>query len=224
MNTKLATSLLALTVVLSPSLASATDIFNQGSANDLIVGKEPAKVSWSGVSIGAGANYSMVNHEFEAEGFSFDGLSSDGFQGCGILGFQKQSGQIVFGAEGRGCHGDVSTELTYGPLEASLDLDYSYAAYGKLGVARGPWLLSALLGYKWQHYELTGNDDDTIGGLSGGLLLETKLDDAGHLNFGLEILYTDFENQDAEIFCEKFKILPSQIEAGARLTYTIPVQ
>lgn len=190
------------------------------NASDLLDGLNDtapaqARVDWSGVVIGGSVGYTTFNHELVAPGFSFDGISSDGLNGCAILGVQKQAYQFVYGIEGHGCYGDVSTDLTLGPIQASLDFDYSYAVYAKLGIARGPWLASVLGGYKWQHYEL-GATDDTIEGLSGGGALEVKLDDSGDLGLGLEGIYTEYEDQGSGL-----KVKPSSFDAKLRLTYTI---
>lgn len=208
------------------ALFAASFFAAPAGASDLFDGlNDPAEqyqtqTDWSGAYIGGLVGYSLVNYELEAVGFpaSFDGISGRGFQGCGIIGAQKQMGTIVFGLEGRGCGSNISTEATFGASSASLELDYSYAPYAKLGVAFGDGLASALFGYKWQHAESAAlSFDDTIEGFSGGILLEHKLGDSGHWNLGFEMLYTQFEEQDATIL----NIDPTQYEGNIRLTYTI---
>ncbi|HKJ63726.1 MAG TPA: hypothetical protein VKA94_17285 [Hyphomicrobiales bacterium] len=208
------------------------------NATDLLDGlNDPAPqgtaVNWSGVVFGGNIGYTTFNHELDGDfdvdlgkasylGFiNFDGISSDGINGCGIIALQKQAYQLVYGIEGHGCYGNVSTdlEIVVGDLvdeKESLELDYSYAVYGKIGIARGPWLASLLGGYKWQHYEL-GESDDTVGGLSGGGVLEVKLDDAGNVGLGLEGIYTDYDTQGDE----DLKIKSSSFDAKLRLTYTL---
>ena len=107
MRLKLATSLLALTVVLSPSFASATDVYSPtGSANDLIVGKEPAK-SWAGPYIGIHGGYAWADRQtslndgfaskvFDPEAVEFD---NEGWLGGVQVGFNAQTGRVVFGLE-----------------------------------------------------------------------------------------------------------------------------
>lgn len=201
------------------ALAAASFFALSANATDLLEYHQE-QTDWSGGYIGGLIGYSLVNYELEAVGFpaSFDGISGRGFQGCGIVGAQKQKGIIVFGVEGRGCRSNTSTEVTFGPNKASLDLDYSYSPYAKFGVAFGDGLVSALFGYKWQHAESTAlNFDDTVDGFSGGILLEHKLGDNSNWNLGFEMLFTQFEKQDAVIL----NIDPTQYEGGLRLTYTI---
>ena len=126
---------------------------------------------------------------------------------------------FVVGAEGRGCLAEISTDLSFGASEASLELDHSYSLYAKAGISHGSVLTSLLGGYRWQHYDLSGpgfSFDDTIGGLSGGVMIEKKLDAAGNWNLGLETMFTQFEEQDAAIL----NIDPTLFEGNLRLTYT----
>lgn len=218
MKSQVSAIALASVLALSASFSALSADLGK-TAGDPTSASYEAPVSWTGFTIGAGVNYSMLNHEISTEGFEFDGISSDGVQGVAIIGYQQQLGNLLAGVEGRGWYGDVSTDLTLGDESASLELDYAYAVYAKLGVARGAWAFSGLAGYKWQHYELTGGEDDTVGGFSGGVLVETKLDD--RWNLGLDVLYTRYDDQEFEAFCRDFKLEPSQLEATLRLTYQI---
>lgn len=208
---------LAAAFLASAGGAGAADIYGGASTKD--DGYQPDHVAWDGIIVGGSIGYGAANYELSTPGFSFDGISGRGFQGCGILGAQQQAGRFVFGVEGRGCVGEVSTDLTVGPNEESLELDHSYSVYAKAGIAHGSVLTSVLGGYRWQHYDLSGpgfSFDDTVGGLSGGIMIEKKLDAAGNWNLGLETLFTQFDDQDAQIL----NIDPTLFEGNLRLTYT----
>lgn len=198
--------------------AQAVDLNDNNPAGYAREYQAPKK-SFSGFYFGGATGYGAVNYELDAPGFNFDGISGRGFQGCGIAGAQRQMGVFVVGVEGRGCIGNISTDLEIGGFSASLELDHSYAPYAKFGVAHGDVLTSALLGYRWQHYEVNAGSfsyDDTVDGFSGGLMIEKRLDDAGNWNIGLETLFTQFDEQDASIV----GIDPTLFEGNIRLTYT----
>ena len=241
---QLKTALVASLVAAMATTATAADIYSGESMKDTPTRGGGYAIDWSGAYFGVGAGYSIANTEItgiaeEDYGFSFDGISSDGFTGCGILGAQKQAGQIVFGVEGRGCWGNVSTDVSIegqrfdGPVltkeAVSGDVSgsivkgrYSYAAYGKLGVARGSWLVSILAGYKWQNVESDfWAGDETISGLSGGAMIEVKLGDEGRWNLGLEAIATQYntEHLGSEWFDIDLDTL--EITPALRLTYQI---
>jgi hypothetical protein len=217
----LSTSAIALIAAASLSgSALAADVLDRQYEDKYADQPAGVHVDWSGVYVGGAIGYGLANYELEGNGFpfSFDGISGNGFQGCGIVGAQRQMGIMVAGLEGRGCGANISTGLKIGANEASFELDYSYAAYAKLGLAQDDFLVSALAGYKWQHVSLDAfNFDDTIEGFSGGLLVENKLDEAGRWNLGFEMLFTQFEEQDAVIL----NIDPTEYEGNIRLTYTL---
>ena len=195
----------------STPAAHATDLF--GSDNPGYA--QPARVNWTGAYLGLSAGYSIFNNEVSAFGSSFDGISSDGFNGCGIVGAQKQAGVIVIGIEGRGCLSNISTELTTPGGSFEVNGDYSYAGYGKIGIAHGNGLFSFLGGYQLKHYEVTGGFDDTIGGISGGLSAEFGLDDRNHWILGVEGFATKYEDQTFG----PVTVDPLELNAAARLTY-----
>jgi hypothetical protein len=219
-NLLTSTSIAALATLFAVSApANAADVYDGRTPSDAYVQDGPEPGNWSGGFVGGALGYGAANYELSGPGFNFDGISGRGVQGCGIIGAQQQAGVFVVGAEGRGCLAEISTDLTVGPAEASLELDHSYSLYAKAGVAHGSVLTSLLGGYRWQHYEASApgfSFDDTIGGLSGGLLIEKKLDAAGRWNLGLEGIFTQFEEQDAAIL----NIDPSLFESNLRLTYT----
>ncbi|HKJ62163.1 MAG TPA: hypothetical protein VKA94_09255 [Hyphomicrobiales bacterium] len=194
--------------------ANASDLGIDGRTDLYEPAPTQAVVDWSGIVLGGIVGYNIVNYDLEHPHFTFDGVSGRGFQGCGLLGVQKQAGIIVIGVEGRGCGSNTATDLN----GKDLDLDYSYAGYGKIGVADDDFLASILAGYAWQHVEFApANFDDTIEGFSGGIVFEHKLGSDNSWAIGLEGLFTQFEEQEAK----SLNIDPTKYEANIRLTYTI---
>lgn len=219
MKSLTATSIAALASIFIVSApAQAADVY-QGERTTPADAYAGPVISWTGVVVGGSVGYGAANYELDFPGVNFDGISGRGFSGCGIIGAQQQVGVFVFGAEGRGCLSDITTELNTIAGDASLTLDNSYSVYGKGGIAHGTVLTSLLLGARWQHYEASGfggSADDTVFGISGGILFEKKIDDAGRWNVGLDGLFTQFDEQEAAIL----NIDPTLLETNLRLTYT----
>lgn len=218
MKRNLSTSIVALATVFTLSTPALAADVNSGVYTPPDAYVQPP-ISWGGVVAGGAVGYGAANYELSIPGASFDGISGRGLSGCGIVGVQKQSGIVVFGAEGRGCVADISTDLTVGAQSASLELDHSYSAYAKAGIAHGTVLTSLLAGARWQHYDLSGpgfSFDDTVFGISGGVMIEKKVDLEGKWNLGLETIFTQFDEQEAGIL----NIDPTLFEGNLRLTYT----
>jgi outer membrane immunogenic protein len=110
---------------------------------------------YAGLNLGGGWGDSDVTYpNFPASNSSPD---LGGVVGGGQLGFNKQWGSLVLGAEVTFTNGPRANELTVGGNERqSVDVDFVFQALGRIGYAWGPTLLYALGGYA------AGNVDERL--------------------------------------------------------------
>jgi hypothetical protein len=186
---------LGLAAVLLAGPAGAADL---GSYKDAPGGdRRETALSWTGFFVGGSAGYSIYNTAMNLGGFEIDGIGSEGFNGCGIVGARRQLGSVVGGIEGRGCISNISTDLSIGGVSiAGFDQDYSAAAYLTAGVNVFGGLGSLVGGYKIAHVNgsgLLGGLDEQFQGFSGGLMWETKI--TPNMNLGLEALYDKYDEK-----------------------------
>ena len=163
------TSVVALIATfLAAAPASATDIYHQGSANDLVVDAPAPAKSWTGPYIGIGVGYEAFRTEgsFEYDTFEYhngkghyhktgtEAFGYDTFDGnvivTGRIGYDQQSGQVVFGAFVEGNWLNIDSALG--------DAEWSYAGGGRLGLLCGGAL--CYLNGGWEFIELDGADID----------------------------------------------------------------
>jgi outer membrane immunogenic protein len=218
-STRLAAGVALGALMIAAPIASkvfAADVFERAaSMKDGF--PEPRAIDWTGFFVGGAVGYTMANTEASYGGFAtLDGIGSEGFNGCGIIGARKDFGLIVAGVEGRGCVSNIETDLSLGGTSvAGYESDYSYAGYGSVGVQTFGGLLSGIVGYKVAHVEgsgiLSGYEED-FGGVSFGAVYETKL--TNRLNLGLEAIYDMYEEQTYG----PITVDPSALNVGLRLT------
>lgn len=195
----------------------AADIYG-GSTKDAPGPDLTRALNWTGFYVGGSVGYAMANTALDIGGFAeLDGIGSEGFQGCGIVGARRQFGVMVVGLEGRGCVSKIETDLSIGGTSvAGYEEDYSYAGYVTIGTHAFGGLASLAGGLKNAHVEGTGlllnGWDDDFTGFSGGLIYEIKL--SQNINLGLEALYDAYEEQSYG----GLKVDPSQLNVGVRLT------
>jgi outer membrane immunogenic protein len=114
------------------------------------------------------------------------GIGLDGFAGGGLIGYNWQKGQIVYGWEADFSISDISFEV--GPYEASVD--WMATVRGRLGVLMHPdYLAYATAGFGIGHVDTNFGFDDTGTDFVFGLGVEGKLNQtstvrAEYLNVG----------------------------------------
>jgi outer membrane immunogenic protein len=114
------------------------------------------------------------------------GIGLDGFAGGGLVGYNWQKGQIVYGWEADFSISDISFEV--GPFEASID--WMATVRGRLGYLMHPdYLAYVTAGLGFAHLETNFGFDDSGTDLVVGLGVEGKLNQAStvrveYLNHG----------------------------------------
>lgn len=102
----------------------------------------PPRYLWTGLYIGAQAGYGWGTSRLtDANGITTGNFDTDGFVGGGTLGYNFQSGQIVWGLET-----DISyTDLNGGsfvncPGQCTSGLDWLWTLRGRIGVDMNGWM------------------------------------------------------------------------------------
>jgi hypothetical protein len=213
---KTALAALGLIAALAAGPASAADIYGN-SLKD-----EPIHVAraenWGGFFAGGTLGYTFAKTDLDIGGFAqLEGLGSEGFNGCGLVGVRRQFGAVVAGIEGRGCVSAIETDLSIGGVSvAGYEADWSAAGYATLGVNALGGLASVVGGYKVAHVDgkglLLSGWDDQFEGFSGGLMWETKL--RPNVNLGLEAIYDAYEEKNYG----GLTVDPSALNVAVRLT------
>lgn len=203
-----ATAISALTAVLFSGSAYATDL-GSSLKDDRNYVSSGNSATWTGFFAGGmlGGTFNSTKLDYADYhdsvlpctdldlGASVNGLSTVGVHAGGIVGYQRQLGNLVVGVEGWGGWSNADTDVSLGAtvlsdhdgnnanntpiaggsITAGFKQDYWYAAYAKAGYNLNGTLFSALLGYRAAHVEGTGaldGWDDDLGGISGGLMIE----------------------------------------------------
>jgi outer membrane immunogenic protein len=124
---------------------SAADMNVPGGYKDTYVPN-----TWSGFYIGVNGGWGWSAHNDVYATADTAGLQPEGGFGGGQIGYNWQSGQLVFGVEadiqGSGI-GDKRPVL--GPINLNSDLDWFGTVRGRLGYASGPLLLYATGGFAY---------------------------------------------------------------------------
>ena len=126
-----------------------------GSAADLPMKAPPylapAPVTlWNGFYIGANVGYGWA--DVGTSGFS---NNLDGVIGGGQIGYNWQTGPLVFGVEGDFQGSGESRTDTGGIFTVDQDIPWFATLRGRIGYAAGPWLLYATGGAAWENYKLS---------------------------------------------------------------------
>ena len=190
------------------SLIAAAGSVNAADAIDaipeapVVVVEEAPVVGWDGGYVGAMGNYNHSN----ADRSGLPGVDSDTFGGAAFAGYQRQSGNIVYGAEAdvgyNAVNGDAAgTDVETG-VDGSLRARLGYApnnrvlVYGTGGVAAADAEVS----------DGAGDDSQTLIGYTVGAGADVKLTDQifargeyRYTNFGEETFNTGSGNQDVDI-------------------------
>ncbi len=140
---------------------------------------------WKGFYVGGhlGGTFGEIKDDFES-------ADVDGVVGGIHLGYNYQSGKVVFGIEG-----DIS--LSGAEIEGyDSEQDYLASIRGRIGYAMSNTLIYATAGVAWTQFSFDG-DDDTETGYVVGLGADHKLSDKWSLRG--EVLHYGFEEDDVEL-------------------------
>jgi outer membrane immunogenic protein len=106
--------------------------------------------TWTGAYAGASGGYGWS---------SSGGLDATGGFGGGQIGYNVQTGNIVFGVEGDIAGGDISQTVNgFGiPFTTAFSVDALASLRGRAGLAYNNWLLYGTAGGGWAHDKISGN-------------------------------------------------------------------
>lgn len=162
-------------LVVSPALADGGyPIYGNLKEEPLYV---PPPITWTGFYIGAHAGGGFADSDWKSR-FDFDDIVNfgDGFShnpqgwlGGGQIGYNFQTGRVVWGIEGTlsGADIDDRTRSRFGDIFLTTDVDMLWTATGRVGYDWGRVLTYAKVGYAGANVELTANDRfDNFAGVS----------------------------------------------------------
>jgi outer membrane immunogenic protein len=153
----------------------------------------PPRYLWTGLYLGIQGGYGA------ADGYLFDGggvygrPEADGFLGGGTLGYNFQSGQVVWGLETDFSFSNVEGSASCGiltPCRASMD--WLWTLRGRVGLDMNGWMPYVTGGFAMADVSASdfgGSGSDTVTGWTVGGGLEVKLDRAWSIK--AEYLYVD---------------------------------
>lgn len=156
----------------------------------------PPRYLWTGFYAGLQAGYGW------ADGYLFDGggvygsPEVDGFIGGGTIGYNFQSGQIVWGLETDLSYADIGGSDGCGArTPCSASIDWLWTVRGRVGLDMNGWMPYITGGYAMADVGASdnlGSGSDTVHGWTIGGGLEVKLD----RNWSIkgEYLYVDLDD------------------------------
>lgn len=157
----------------------------------------PPRYLWTGLYTGLHAGYGFGTTDFtDTTGLTSGRFDTDGFLGGATLGYNFQSGQIVWGLETDISYADVSAATGQGacaPGTCSTQMDWLWTLRGRVGLDINGWMPYftgglAVADASARVSGLTSNSDTLTGWTIGGGL-EVKLD--RNWSFKTEYLFVD---------------------------------
>jgi outer membrane immunogenic protein len=163
-----------------------------------------APFSWTGFYVGAHAGIGWNDADVRIPAYPFPNHSQDGtgFVGGGHVGFNLQSGSIVFGVEGDLSWSNVDSSALSGnggTERYSIEENWRASVRGRLGVAHGRNLFYATAGVAWLDYDTRyvplagGTRGATTQGWTVGAGWEAAF--TNELILRLEYLYADYDTE-----------------------------
>jgi len=174
---------LALAAVVAVPAAQAADLGGRPSYKDDGDYGAP-RYLWTGVYAGAHAGYGWGTTNFtDTIGLTSGNFDSDGFLGGGTLGYNFQSGQIVWGIETDFSFSDVTASTGAGACGSGVcrtSMDWLWTLRGRVGLDINGWMpyITGGLAVADADAAVTGlaSNGDTLTGWTIGGGLEVKLD------------------------------------------------
>jgi outer membrane immunogenic protein len=200
--------------ILAALLLAGASLFTAGpqaQAADLPAKARPLPVaaapvwSWTGLYIGAhvGGAWGTIESEFSDFPFPIASGAINGFLGGGQIGYNFQSGFVVFGIEADASWSNLkgTTPCIIGIFSCKREVDFLGTVTGRLGFTADRALIYVKGGGAWAHVEhnasLLGiaisSEDKTIWGWTVGAGVEYAI--TGNWSAKLEYNYMDFGNQ-----------------------------
>lgn len=196
--------LLASALLISlPAVASAADLAS-APYTKAPMAMDPG-INWSGFYIGAMGGYGQSDRvRTTVGGVTFTGTSNDinGGFGGGTIGYNWQSGPLVFGLEADAAGADLSDSATALGVTVTERIDAFGSATGRIGYAAGAALFYAKGGYAWADNTISAS---VVG--AGTVFSESHIHSGWTLGGGieymfvrgwsgkLEYMYADYGNQ-----------------------------
>lgn len=155
----------------------------------------PPRYLWTGLYTGLHAGYGWgTSRQTDALGVTTGNYDTDGFIGGGTLGYNFQSGQIVWGLETDISYSDINGTGFSGPFAYTSSIDWLWTVRGRVGVDMNGWMPYITGGFAMADVEATSLDgafgrSDTKTGWTIGGGLEVKMD--RNWSFKAEYLYVD---------------------------------
>ncbi len=173
---------------------------------------EPPAANWGGAYLGFHAGYGWADSSWNFRELSIFGLEGERFSrdaqgwfGGGQIGYNWQSGKVVWGLEGTLSGSDIDHSST-NPLDpdqrVKTEIDMMWSITGRLGYDWGGLLTYVKAGYAGANVEISAFDPDTLpdptraskssthNGWTVGGGLEYLV--SPNIILGLEYTYTDF--------------------------------
>jgi len=158
----------------------------------------PPRYLWTGMYVGLQAGYGWGDsRHVDSAGVSTGRFDTDGFMGGGTLGYNMQSGQIVWGLETDFSFSDVGGGTTVLGAGYSSGVDWLWTVRGRVGLDMNGWMpyitgglavadinAASLVGFPG-----VASNSDTKAGWTIGGGLEVKMD--RNWSFKAEYLYVD---------------------------------
>ncbi len=148
----------------------------------------PPRYLWTGLYVGIQGGYGAADGYLFTPGGVYGSPEADGFLGGGTLGYNFQSGQVVWGLETDFSFSDVHGND--GATRASMD--WLWTLRGRVGLDMNGWMPYITGGFAMADVSASdpgGSGSDTVSGWTVGGGLEVKLDRAWSLK--AEYLYVD---------------------------------
>jgi outer membrane immunogenic protein len=157
----------------------------------------PPRYLWTGLYLGVQAGYGAADAYHFTPGGIYGGPEIDGFIGGGTLGYNFQSGNVVWGLETDFSFADLSGREACGiggVNTCRASMDWLWTLRGRVGLDMNGWMPYITGGFAMADVSASddlGSGSDTVSGWTIGGGLEVKLDRAWSLKG--EYLYVDLD-------------------------------
>jgi outer membrane immunogenic protein len=198
-------------LLLAPVSAFSADLGGYpGGMKDGPYERPAIYAQWTGLYVGLQGGYLWgdAGHSF-SNGAPSDNSDPDGFIGGGHIGYNLQSGSIVYGIEADIEGGDVGgsfTNLTGLSSTGAVDLNWQGSLRARLGVVHGSMLFYATGGWAFGDFDFSGGPapgpaccgySETLNGWTIGGGIEWAL--SKNLTTRFEYRYTDFGRASGDL-------------------------
>lgn len=184
---------------------------------------QPMDYSWAGWYFGGVLGYGTGDVDFAAPAGSFSADQS-GLLGGGLLGWNAQQGNFVYGIEGDLVATDIDGRRAFGPNVLTNSTDWMAGLRARAGITVMPHLLIfATLGAGWADMNLNvtgpggGSGSETFVGLQVGGGAEVQL--SRNWNARFDYLYTDFSSETLSYPLGSIKFDPDVHQLRGALVY-----